>query len=148
MGAARRKGGKEPDFDLGGFALTDAEVAALGEVAGRRLPSRGKGWPFLRGPVPLAWLDRAARLTGKALAVGLALWFKHGLTGSRTVSLCQEHVGFGVNEQAARRAVKALEAAGLVSAVRRPGRGLEVTILDLHETEPDPARETPPQGAG
>jgi hypothetical protein len=28
---------------------------------------------YLRGPVPLAWLEAAARLPGRALQVGLAL---------------------------------------------------------------------------
>jgi hypothetical protein len=79
--------------------------------------------------VPLAWLDRAARLPGQALAFGLILWFKRGLTGNTTVSLCLEHVGFGVSEQAGRRAINALAEAGLVSVVRKPGRGLQVTIL-------------------
>jgi hypothetical protein len=29
---------------------------------------------FLKGPVPMPWLATAARLPGKALAVGIALW--------------------------------------------------------------------------
>jgi hypothetical protein len=54
------------------------------------------------------------------------------------VTLCQVNVGLGVNEQAARRAVRAMEEAGLVSVVRRSGSGLRVTILDLPcAEEPD-----------
>jgi DNA-binding GntR family transcriptional regulator len=36
----------------------------------------------------------------------------------------------GLSEDTTRRALHRLEAAGLVSIVRKPGRGLEVTILD------------------
>jgi DNA-binding transcriptional ArsR family regulator len=97
------------------------------------LPGGGSG-AFLLGPLPWGWLDRAARLPGQALAVGLILWFRHGLTGAKALRLCLERVGFAVSEQAGRRAVRALEGAGLVSVVRRPGRGLDVTILDTLES--------------
>jgi hypothetical protein len=36
----------------------------------------------------------------------------------------------GVKEAAARRALRSLEAAGLVTILRKPGRGLEVTLLE------------------
>ena len=38
--------------------------------------------------------------------------------------------GLGISVYAARRALRALEAAGLLSAVRRAGRCPEVTLLD------------------
>jgi hypothetical protein len=41
----------------------------------------------------------------------------------------------GVNEYAARRALRELEQAGLVSVARKRGRGLEVTILDTGTEE-------------
>ena len=47
-----------------------------------RSPARRKG-KFLRGPVALDWLRRAAALPGKALAVGLALWFLRGAESGR-----------------------------------------------------------------
>jgi hypothetical protein len=45
-----------------------------------RLPRHRAGEEFLRGPIPLAWLLRACRLSPKALAVALALWFKAGMS--------------------------------------------------------------------
>ena len=45
----------------------------------RRLPRHQPGEEFLRGPIPLAWLGRAAALRGKTLAVARALWFKAGM---------------------------------------------------------------------
>jgi DNA-binding transcriptional ArsR family regulator len=93
---------------------------------------------FLRGPVPWGWLESAARLPGQALAVSLALWRKAGMRRRRTVKLCLGRVGLGVSKQAARRAVRALEQAGLVTVRRLPGRGLEVTLRDAPPAGPAP----------
>jgi hypothetical protein len=38
-----------------------------------------------------------------------------------------------MNEKAARRALRSLETAGLVAVARKPGRGVEVTLLDAQE---------------
>jgi hypothetical protein len=39
--------------------------------------------------------------------------------------------GLGLNEYAARRALRSLETAGLVAVERKPGHGLEVMLLDV-----------------
>jgi hypothetical protein len=86
---------------------------------------------FLKGPVPWDWLARAMALPGKALHVGLMLWLHSGMANRRTVHFCLARAeAEGIPTRTARRAVRALERAGLVSVVQRPGRGLEVTILD------------------
>jgi hypothetical protein len=41
-----------------------------------------------------------------------------------------------VGEQAARRALRSLEDAGLVTVLRKPGRGLEVTLLEAPREAP------------
>jgi hypothetical protein len=71
------------------------------------------------------------RLPGKALALSLCLWWRVGRHRHRTVRLVLTRVGLGVNKQAARRALRSLELAGLVTVERRPGQGLIVTILDV-----------------
>jgi hypothetical protein len=99
-------------------------------------PRHRPGEWFLRGPVPWPWLEVAARLPGKALALSLCLWREAGRQGGRrTVGLCLPHAGLGISEQAARRALRALQAAGLVSVLRKPGCGLEVTLLDAAKEE-------------
>jgi hypothetical protein len=95
-----------------------------------RPPRHRPGEWFLRGPVPWPWLEAAARLPGKALALGLCLWREAGRRRCRTVKLCLARTGLGVSEYAARRALRSLEAAGLVAVLRQPGRGLEVTLLE------------------
>jgi predicted ArsR family transcriptional regulator len=69
-------------------------------------------------------------LPGKALQVALLLRFQAGLKRSNVVRFNQAQGGreMGVSESAARRAVRELEAAGLVSVRRKPGRAAEVTL--------------------
>jgi len=96
-----------------------------------RPPRPKRGDRFLKGPIPWNWLCNALSLRGRAGAVGVALWFRAGIARSRTVSISYRDLEeMGVNRYAARRGLRALEAAGLVSIERRPGRAPEVTILD------------------
>ena len=92
--------------------------------------------PFLRGPVPLAWLARAHAAGGSALAVGLALWFVRGVSGKRApvkvdssvrrrFELSRDQTGYGL---------RALEAAGLAQYVTKGrGRCAVVEILEASE---------------
>ena len=85
---------------------------------------------YLRGPVPLAWLQAAARLPGRALQVGLALWYLVGVTKSTTVSLTTVKLaGFGVDRSAKRRALAALAGAGLITLDQVPGRNPVITVI-------------------
>ena len=89
---------------------------------------------FVKGPLPLPWLARAARLPGKALAVGLAAWYLAGMAKSRTVKLTRATLDqFGVERKAGYRAVEKLESAGLVSVRRHRGRSPVLTINDISE---------------
>ena len=86
---------------------------------------------FLKGPIPCHWLERAAKLSGKALHVAVALWFLAGLTRRREVKLTRSTLKrFGVLPDAARRALGALEKDGLVSVQRSPGRSPLVSLQD------------------
>jgi hypothetical protein len=89
---------------------------------------------FLKGPVPWPWLRRAMSLPGKALAVGLMLWLQRGMTGRRTVRFCLARAAAdGIPTTTARRAIRELKRAGLVLLRCQPGRGLDVTLLDVPE---------------
>jgi hypothetical protein len=92
--------------------------------------------PFLRGPVPLAWLARAHAAGGSALAVGLALWFVRGVSGKagpvkvdsstrRRFGLSRDQTGYGL---------RALEAAGLAGYVKK-GRG-RCAVVEIVERPP------------
>ena len=91
---------------------------------------------FLKGPIPLEWLMRAANLPGKALHVGNVLWLLAGLNQSRTVQLSSMWLRrFGVLRDSARLGLKKLEGAGLVAVERHHGRSPKVTILDPRKIE-------------
>jgi hypothetical protein len=96
-----------------------------------RLPRHRSGTKFLKGPIPLSWLTTAATQPGKAIQVGLALWFLAGVKRNRTIPLSALVLSsFGVGRYAGYRGLKALERVRLVSVVRHPGRLPIVTILD------------------
>jgi DNA-binding transcriptional ArsR family regulator len=84
---------------------------------------------FIKGPIPLRWIRKAAGVKGKALHVAVALWFLAGLKRSQKVTLSQSKVRlFGVSRQASYRALVRLEGAGLVAVERHRGRSPIVTI--------------------
>jgi len=86
---------------------------------------------FLKGPVPWSWIEKAARLPGSTLAVGLALWRLAGAMKSKTIRLANsETEALGVGRSAKSRALVELEQAGLVTVERRSGCLPKVTILD------------------
>lgn len=110
-----------------------ATVAELAAKNGdrKRPPRHRPDGEFLKGPIPLAWLTPAARLSGRTLAAALALWFQSGRTNRRRVSLTGPILDrFGVGRKALYRALQALETAGLVTVERRQGKNPTVTILD------------------
>lgn len=95
-----------------------------------KTPAGQPGEKFLKGPVPLNWLGRAAQLPGKSLHVGAALWFLKGLCRSNTITLSNGVLAvFGVDRHAKYRALNCLEQAGLIRCERHTGRSARVTIL-------------------
>ena len=97
-----------------------------------RLPRSKKGEHFLKGPIPLNWLTAAARLPGKALHVAIALWFRAGLTRSGRVPLSNLAVEpFGVERDTKRRALRHLEAEGLISVERPPNASPVVSLQEV-----------------
>jgi hypothetical protein len=84
---------------------------------------------FLKGPIPLPWLQCAAQLPGKALHVGIALWYLVGLTSSSTVTMTRTCLKrFGIHHETGRRALLALEQAGLIHVERNGRKSPRVTI--------------------
>jgi hypothetical protein len=111
------------------WAVDAVEVSSAALAPAKRRP--GRRGRFLKGPIPWPWLARAMVLPGKALAVGLMLWQLRGMTGRNPVLFCLPRAeAEGIAMTTARRAIRALEGTHLVAVERRPGRGLEVTILN------------------
>lgn len=87
---------------------------------------------FIKGPISLLWIQRAAAIPGKALHVALGLWFVRGLCCKPTFPFKQKvTTGLGVSRDATYDALTRMEAAGLIRVVRHRGRAPVVTILDV-----------------
>jgi hypothetical protein len=112
-------------LDMPEAMMATATQGPLGVTRGRSIQGR-----FLRGPVPLDWLQQTAQLPGRAFHAGVALWFLDGFQQTGTV---QARPGvlrdFGLDRHASYRALRELEKAGLVSVVRKRGAAAMVTLL-------------------
>ena len=87
---------------------------------------------FIKGPLPLPWMQAAARLPGRTLQVALALWYLAGLKKDTTVRLTTKPlVDMGVSRDAKYDSLARLEEAGLVSIQRQSGQAPLVTLLEV-----------------
>lgn len=122
-----RKQQRKLELDDFRTAASPAENLAHGEHSIRTKTP----WPFLRGPVPIPWLSAAAQLPGRSLAIGVALWFKAGLTSTNRVkptsTLWRQ---FGLSRQTVYRGLRQLESAGLVEVQRAQGKNPIVLLKD------------------
>ena len=79
--------------------------------------------------MPIFWLTSAARLPGKSLHVGLAIWYAADRFRSQRISLSNvEACRFGLIRNAKYRALEWLEAKELISVERKLGRAPVITI--------------------
>jgi hypothetical protein len=110
--------------------MEDSQQTEGAAMMGISPPRFLKGEPFLSGPIPLSWLTAASLLPGKCLHVGLFVWYLAGLTKSIRVKLSTSKLAaFGVNRQAAYRAVTELENSHLLLVERMPGRCPVVSLV-------------------
>ena len=107
-----------------------------------QLPRPAKGEQYLGGPVPMGWLEAAAALPGKAMQLGIALWYTAVRSKNKSPRVRLSNAlatRFGLAARTTRsRALDALAGAGLVRVETNTGRAPVVTILPAptHD-EPD-----------
>jgi hypothetical protein len=83
----------------------------------------GNTKPFLKGPIPMDWLEHAARLPGKALNLALALRWLVDMNGGKPTKLTAKAlVLLNVSEDACSDGLRRLETAGLITVTRQPGQ--------------------------
>jgi hypothetical protein len=122
------------DFDVEEYRLPRG---LYGEIPTRQLPPRpAEGEPFIRGPIPFSWVAMASRLPGSCLIVAMAARFLRNRY-SRKPAWSVAEIGWraGLEERSARRSLRALSEAGLISLNRRPGRKPTLAILEPAESE-------------
>lgn len=100
---------------------------------------------FLRGPVPMDWLSKAAELPGKTLNVALAIWWLQGMTQSESFKLTRKSLSlFNIKRDAASISLKRLEGAGLIRVQRNVGQRPTISIIHLQEISINRSQDTQP----
>lgn len=93
---------------------------------------------YVKGPIPITWLDPVLLMGGKALNVALAIWFQVGLKKRKTVTLPRATTKlFRVTRHNVWRALKRMEEAKMIFVVRRKGKLSHITVLDFENGEVD-----------
>ena len=101
----------------------------LNVVTGK-LMSAPKKELFIKGPIPLEWLAKAAALPGKTVNVAMALWWHHGMAKGKPFKLTRMALMyFNIERDAAGLGLVRLEEAGLIQVGRNPGQRPTVTIV-------------------
>ena len=126
-------------WDLDRLRLTPEMV---GDLTGRRPPPRHRpGDPFIKGPIPHAWIASACRLPGVGLHVAMAFRFLCcRFRGENRWGLDAISLDLQVSPDSARRGLHAAEQAGLLVAVREPGCKLVVSVSEPVLTGSGPVR--------
>jgi hypothetical protein len=123
-------------FNVDALRAPECDLDALRQRPSGKPPRHRQGEAFLKGPIPWPWLRRAMALPGKALHVALLLWKEAGCRRCRQVAFrLAGTAALGIHPDTAKRGLRALATAGLVTIHHRPGRALVVTLL---ETDPEP----------
>jgi hypothetical protein len=125
------------EVDLDTFRLKEPGILAV-EVTQplrgtRRYPrkTRPKGEEFLRGPIPMWWLQQAAQLPGPTVELGIVLWRMAFLRNDMAVQLTSTGLQeMNVDRSAKLRALMNMEKAGLIKVERKHGKNPVVTIVD------------------
>jgi len=132
---------------MGNFQIPDLDQLRLAATFVRHSPSRmpvRQSRPvskFLRGPTPWVWLSRAGQLPGRALHVALAIRLWTGIKKTDCIVVpTATLVEMNVNRHAARRAVQALERAGMLVVDRHVGRKTRVRVIEVDEAGGQRAR--------
>ena len=85
---------------------------------------------FIKGPIPLAWVQQAAKLPGRTLHLGMILWYLAGVRKSNKGAVSYTVAKyFGLNRHTVYRALARLEEANLIEVLRKPGRRLNFTLI-------------------
>jgi hypothetical protein len=116
----------------------------MGDLRGWRLPPRHRpGDPFIKGPIPYAWVASACRLPGAGLHVAMAYRFhvdRFRFRYGRRWDLRDVSEGLRISLDSARRGLRAAERAGLLTVSREPGCKLAVSVRNPPEPEAESKR--------
>lgn len=90
---------------------------------------------FIRGPIPIPWVEKVAKLPGKALALAVGLWWLHGMAKGGEVTVSRKMLErLNISRDAAADGLLRLEKAGLIRVTRAPGNRPRARIVMYADT--------------
>ncbi len=82
-----------------------------------RLPKTRKGERFIRGPIPLTWLQIAAACGDRGALVGMLLWYAAGLNCHHEFKFTPSiRTGFTIDPKTVRRVLAKMQDMGLIGS--------------------------------
>jgi hypothetical protein len=131
-----------PEADVWDLGQLRLPAERFGSLETRRRPTRHRpGDPFIKGPVPHAWIASACRLPGSGLQVAMASRFLCcRFRSENRWGLDAIADGLRISARSARRGFHAAELAGLLAVEREPGCKLAVSILEFRGPEAESER--------
>ena len=91
-------------------------------------PTDRKRSPFVKGPIPMSWLERASKCGPSAVALGVLIYWRHGMNYEEISISTELTKRFGVSESTRRRTLRKMAAAGLIE-MKITGRKRRVVLL-------------------
>jgi hypothetical protein len=85
---------------------------------------------FIRGPIPIPWVQFAAKISPAAAYLGIVAWHVARLRKGKVSFTSSLSLKYGVHPKTARRLLRSLESAGLVRVERARGKAPKVSIVD------------------
>lgn len=91
-----------------------------------------KSEKFIKGPIQMAWLTEACKLTKSAMKVALAICFLRGIYGDTWFRLGSTTTKkFSIDRQAKSRGLKELEQVGLIVIKQKQGAIPQIKMLNV-----------------
>jgi DNA-binding transcriptional ArsR family regulator len=110
-----------------------SKIVCLEKYISERNGHSGTGLPFkkfIKGPVSISWMIKAAKISSSAGLLGCLLWYYYGLSGTPIIRVTSKKLKeIKLPKRTADWALTRLEEAGLVKINRRHGRAPLVRIL-------------------
>ena len=95
-----------------------------------------KGAPFLKGPIPMSWIEKVASLPGKVLHVALAIRWLVDMNQNHPVKLTRHAMEqFNFSADAGSDAIKILEREGLIQVQRLKGQRPWIKLMPMKNSE-------------
>ena len=122
---------EDDEFSIEALEALNQESISLPPVADVKIKNKTfQTEPFLRGPVPMSWIDKVFAVAGgNGLMLGLKLWWVSGMNIDRIFPVNISRLKAGQSLRSKWRVLKTLEDAGLIRRITEPGKRLKVELL-------------------